>query len=66
MEFKSEVTAKEEYLTDIMKVIVKFWEIVQFIREGVLRERYGCPSFEPLKLLYLSMWRKDELERKQV
>lgn len=47
-----------------MKVTVKFWKIVQFIREGLLRKRYGCPTSEPLKLLYLSMWREDELERK--
>lgn len=55
LEFKREVTAKDEYLKEIMKVIGQFWKIIQFIRERVLRKRYGSLSTEPLKLLYLSM-----------
>lgn len=51
-EFKSEVTAKDEYLGAIMKAMVKFWKIIQFIREGELRKRYRGPSSEPYLFIF--------------
>lgn len=44
-------SAKDEYLGDTVKVIVKFGKIIQCIRQGVSRKMHGGPSSEPLKLL---------------
>lgn len=39
-------------------------EEIQFIVEEAMGKS-RCPSSEPSKLLYLSMWTEDELEKKQ-
>lgn len=61
LEFESEFTATDEYLSDIMKTMVKFWKTMQFIRKRELRKKYGGPSSEPLKPLYLKMWKEAEV-----
>lgn len=58
LEFESEVTATDYYLSDIMEIMVKFWKTMHFIRKRELRKKYRGPSSEPSKPLYLKMWRE--------